>query len=43
MVVDNGGHHIEHILQTFLHYLNFLNEAMIRNLGVVLKLIVFFP
>ena len=32
MVVDNGGHHTEHALQTFVYYLYVLNKAMIRHL-----------
>ena len=29
MVADNGGHHIEHVLYTFVDYLYILNKAMI--------------
>ena len=35
IVADNDGHHIDHVLQTFLYYLYVLSKAMIRHLGVV--------
>ena len=37
MVADNGGHHIEHVLKTFVDYLCNFNKPMLRRLWLIFE------
>ena len=35
IIADNGGHHIEHVLQTFVDYLYSFYKCILRHLGAI--------